>query len=863
MTPQTFQRVRDLFATARELPIERVEQWLVEACGSDAWLRDELRTLLARHREGGKDAGSGPGHPLDRPLEIPVDLAERSQELATATPAASPGQFIGDYGLIRQLGEGGMGVVYEAEQQHPRRLVALKLIRPFLVTRNLLRRFEHEADVLARLDHPGIARVYEAGTFQGAPGGAQPFFAMELVRGVPLNAYARDRKLDVRSRLELLAKVCDAVHHAHQKGVVHRDLKPSNILVDDSGQPKVLDFGVAKAVDGDVRTIAPSQTMHTESGQLVGTIPYMSPEQVAGDVRQIDTRSDVYALGVIGFELLAGRLPYAVLDKPLPEAARVIREDEPSRLSSVDRTFRGDVETIVGKALQKEKERRYGSAGELAADIARHLNYEPIAARAPGTWYQLSRFARRNKALTTGAALVFVALTVGVVTTSVQALRARRAERNTQEVNKLLNSVLVQASPYYQQGREITVREALDAAAKELLANPPEQPLVEALLRETLGSTYFELGRLEPAIGHLERALVLRRQHQGDDHADTARAGGLLAQGYRGTAQPQRALALARELLDRERRARGPDTEQAMSLQDELASALLALGEHAEAEREYREALDRRRRVLGNDHEDVVVSTNNLAMLLKEMGRFDEALSLMGRAVDAQKRLQGPDHPATLAMAGNLAVVLLELHRAGDAEPVLRDVLERRRRVLGNDHPDTLTALNVLGGMLNQAGRFDEAVPVLREAVNTARRVLGPDHGRTLFTINNLAMALLQRGDLELALPLTSELFEQRHSTKVSADNRARLATVHGMCLEKMRRYGDAEPALLEALRMLEETGQATTPRAQRVMRSLAEVCSQTSRPDEARGWRARVEALSATSSPATDRASSPTTRSP
>jgi len=337
---------------------------------------------------------------------------------------------ISGYRIVRLIGTGGMGAVYEAEQEHPHRTVALKVLRPGFATRQLLRRFEHEAEVLGRLEHPGIARIYESGTAE-AGGRLQPFFAMQIIRGPEggkaptLTEYAEQQQLDTRQRLELLAKVSDAVHYAHQKGIIHRDLKPANILVDGSGQPKILDFGVARITDSDIQ----ATTMQTDVGQIIGTLPYMSPEQAAGAPADLDIRSDVYALGVICYELLAGHLPYALERQMIHEAVRIIREEEPTRLSSINRTFRGDIETIVFKSLEKEKDRRYQSASDLATDIRRYLNDEPIVARRPSAWYQLGKFTKRNKILVGGMAGVFVALVLGIIGTSMGMLQARHAQR--------------------------------------------------------------------------------------------------------------------------------------------------------------------------------------------------------------------------------------------------------------------------------------------------------------------------------------------------------------------------------------------------------------------------------------------------
>jgi serine/threonine protein kinase len=326
------------------------------------------------------------------------------------------GIMIGRYRILRRIGEGGMGFVFEAQQEYPIRRVALKLIKPGMTTVELLRRFEQESDALGRLQHPGIAQVYEAGTADTGYG-PQPYFAMELIRGETLLDYAERHALSTRDRLRIFAKICDAVHHAHQRGLIHRDLKPGNILVDDSGQPKVLDFGVARATHGDARS-----KLRTDIGQLVGTLPYMSPEQALADPQELDTRSDVYSLGVILYELLSARLPYNI-GKLVHEAIQAIREEEPVRLSSINRNYRGDIETIVSKAMEKTKTRRYSTAAELGADIERYLRDEPIIAKPPGTTYQLTKFAKRHRGVVAGV-VAFLVVLVAIVMGSWLATRA-------------------------------------------------------------------------------------------------------------------------------------------------------------------------------------------------------------------------------------------------------------------------------------------------------------------------------------------------------------------------------------------------------------------------------------------------------
>jgi hypothetical protein len=716
--------------------------------------------------------------PEDLPTFAGATSAGGEASAAAPAPQMSIGK-VGRYKITRLIGEGGMGAVYEAEQDQPRRTVALKVIKPGLASPELLRRFAQESQALGRLQHQGIAQIYDAGTADTGYG-PQPYFAMEFIRGEGLRDYAESHHLNTRQRLEIIVKVCDAVHHAHQRGLIHRDLKPGNILVDETGQPKILDFGVARVTDSDAQA-----TMQTDVGQLVGTLAYMSPEQVLADPLEIDIRSDVYALGVILYELLAGRLPYNI-SKKLHEALNTIREEDPSKLSSISRTYRGDIETIAAKALEKDKTRRYASAAELGADITHYLRDEPIVAQPPTTSYQLKKFARRNKALVIGLAAVVVVLVLGAVVSAFWAVRATQAEkaavldRNRAEAagkaaaeaadealraKSIAEAAEVRATEdrdkaVYEKDRadieaatakavtefmqknlfeqvtdggqggasvDLSIGGALDRAAAKIEGTFKKEPLVEAGVREAIANAYSSLSLFEKAEPHVERALALRRTLQDEEDKDVLKANRLLAAVYAGQRRFAESATLLTRTVEIHRRRFGREHADSLNYTLELAYVFLQDQKFEKAEPFAKDVAETRRRTLGPDNKETIVASLIAGAAYEQQKKIPQALAWVTPAYESSLKTLGENDPLTLSTKTALQRLnLRQTPNSADREIARNEFLENAVRTLESATANSLPEMILLAAQRTDyavgQGRPGEAEQPLLAALDAARR---------------------------------------------------------------------------------------------------------------------------------------------
>jgi tetratricopeptide (TPR) repeat protein len=737
--PVDARKLEDLFHAALDVPGAERPAFIEDACGSDAALRAELEALLENDDESTFMASP--------PLRICGAEDDRRDHL-------QPGAVIGSCRVSRLIGEGGMGAVYEAVQERTGRVVAIKIMRQGLASREALRRFQYESRVLARLSHDGIAQVLEAGTHRDN-GAARPYFVMEYVTDArPVTEFASDRDLDPRARLGLLAHICDAVHHAHQKGVIHRDLKPGNVLVDVNGRPRVIDFGVARAADPEYRRT----TVRTDMGRLVGTIPYMSPEQVLEDSDAIDTRSDVYSLGVIAYELLAERMPYDVRQRPIPEAVRIIREQDPAPLSTVHRAFRGDIETIVAKALEKDRARRYQSANDFSADILRYLSDEPILARAPGGMYQIWKFARRNRALVAGIAVAIVGLTLGAATATWQAVtaaqernRAQVEARRAERISAFLRDILQTANPKAH-GPDVTVRHVLDQAARDVDTQFGDDPLVEASIRNTIGNTYWTMGDLDSAAAHLLASYALYRDELGESDPATCRALGSLADLLTFNCQYEEAGRLIDDALTA-CRVDLPESDPRVIELMRRETTLLYEQDDPRCEAALRDMLDRLRSAYGDSHIALAETMDQLAVIASCAGRRDEAIGLRRDALEMKAALRGEDDPTVGHAYTDLAIERLRFAATDEdlleSERLLQKALEILNAAFPGDSLDVAITLAEFAALRMAQDDFDDAERLYLEALAMKRRLLTDEHFEVAKTLRNLAGFYLRIGRLD------------------------------------------------------------------------------------------------------------------
>lgn len=702
---------------------------------------------------------------------------------------------IDGYKVLGELGRGAMGVVLLAEQQAPKREVALKVLRPDAMTPMRERRFELETESLAMLKHPGIAPVYACGRFD-IDGRTYPYFAMELVQGETLDRYAK--RIDRRLLLGKMISICEAVDAAHRRGIVHRDLKPANILVDGTGRTRILDFGVARITGSD-----------TDMPDQVGTLGYMSPEQLRGD-RDIDGRCDVYALGVVLHELLTGERPYHLSGMTIDDALRVI-EHAPWKGSVGEAGLGRELDAIVLRAIATDPGQRYESAMAMGQDIRRLLHDEPVEAMGGSGVYRARKFVKRNRGLVTISSVALIAIVAGVVGVSWQAARAtrgwnaarletQRAEealqvaeaqrRRAVAINVYMNNMLMSADPEQSLGSELTVRELLDTSALTLDQEFVDQPDINATLRMAMSNTFLSLGELERARDQAERMLELCIEELGEDAVLTSDAKRTLALVLMDLGQYDRAeelveqAAVVVETLD--------DPVESGKVMSERARIALARGDHDRALELWTRGEQVLRTHLGPDHRETLTIMNNRGKALKDIGRLAESEELMRRVFEARIRVFGDDHPQTLVAQNILAGTIQKLGRNAEAIAMLREVVERRRRVLGDDHYSTLLAMGNLGAALIAEGEFAEAEPLTRDALAGYRVRFGERDARTLVLKGNLAYLLEDIGKIDEAVELYRETIESRRNGQGGLDpetwaplnNLAMLLTSNGRAQE-------------------------------------------------------------------------------
>ncbi len=762
---------------------------------------------------------------------------------------------IAGYDVIGWVGQGGVGKVWRAVQRSTKRHVALKVLAPSaLGSRKALMRFDREVELAARLGHPSIVRVFDRGVDRGVC-----YYAMELVDGVHLDEYIREHQLSHRDTLALVRTVCQAVQHAHQRGVIHRDLKPSNILVTGEGTPCIVDFGLAKALEPDE-----SSPEVTVEGGVSGTPAYMSPEQAQGHVAKIDTRSDVFSLGVILYRLLTGTPPHDLTGTPYEIQKRVAEtEIRPPRevCPAIDR----ELEVLLLKALALDPEERYASAGQLAEDLDNYLSGEPLLARRPTVLYVLRKRVRKHRVAFGVTGAVAAALVLFATYTHVRVTQERdravlaerqaaterdnalAAHRKTLAVSSVLRNMLWAANPSWAPGREVTVRDVLDRAADRVDTELADQPDVRAEIRDTLGRTYLSLGRYGEAARQLREVLEHRRRTLGEHHRLTLQTANNLALTLAETGSYDEAEALYRDLLTVYRDRLGDENPETLAILGNLASLLYDLGRYADAEHLNRGLRESQTKVLGADDPRTLLTQNNLALALCELGRANEARPLFEDALARAREHLGTSHPNTLTIWGNLGRAMALQNQHADAAKLLAAVARTKEQVLGLEHPDTLLSLTDWARCLVHLGQYPLAGTLLQRALDTQRRVLPPEHRHTLRTLADLATVHAAQHRFPDARTCLQEV-HQAFLRRLGPDHPdvARIEANLGNVLLAVGEYGEARPLLEHALTVQTARSGRTHPVTLATMRALVLVLEQAGEENGARQLRAELQQVGA-----------------
>jgi len=736
MASERWRQVEEIFAGAVALPAAERGPWLTRHCGGDVELRREIESLLA--------ADGAAGDFLERPA------AE------TAPPESAVGRRIGPYAIERKLGEGGMSTVYVAARadEEYRRQVAIKVFGYGADRRDLVERFRAERQILALLDHPNIARLLDGGTTSDG----LPYLVMEYIDGVPIDHYCGERLLSIEKRIELFRQVCSAVQYAHQNLVVHRDIKPSNILVTADGVPHLLDFGIAKLLEGSSLT----DVAATATGQRLMTPHYASPEQVEG--KPVTTATDVYSLGVLLYELLTGRLPYRLAGDRLGAVEQAVLEQQPERPSAaagrqkLSRQLAGDLDNIVLTALRKEPARRYASVELLAEDLRRYRTGLPVLARPSTLGYRVSKFVGRHR-LGVGVAALLALVILGLAATmTVQAARLarqrdeiRRERDKAVQVAGFLEEIFSAADPAQARGGTVTAREVLDRGAARITAELADQPEVQAALAAAIGRSYGGLGLYDRAEALLQQSLVLRRQVFGASHPEIAESLFDQAALYYARGDLELAEATFRQVVQMRRALLGGADPAVAEGLNGLGLVLISKAKFDAAEPVLREALAINREHYGNDNEEVGSNLGNLGLLMKQKGDLAAAEVLYSEALAIFRRLFDAPHPQVVIQLNNLALLQSDRGEFAAAEASYRETLAVARRVYGREHPQIALFLANLAGVLSARGKHEEAERLARESLALRRRLLGGENEQVARGLNTLATILEEKGELAQA----------------------------------------------------------------------------------------------------------------